>query len=496
METIQLRVGGRYTINGKISARYRQVLAVFQGYFEDGIEDCAQVCVFVRGVKVVDLWGSVDSRHDDKLHTRYGPTSLQGVFSSSKAVTSLVLAMLEDRKHVKYDQKVTSVYPEYLLHGKADTTVSQVMRHEAGLQRFDTLLDAQDLTAQRLKEGSLSDIVANQVPSHVPGEQRCYHGITRGFIVGEIARRVDPLNRTVGEFLHDEIAVPLGLEDEICIGLPDKLHERVTPLSGLPTTSYLMQFLSTGNIIPRGCWKIHAVILLVVCFLIDALAFLRNCTTTKPVRMIQVSTPDATAQIKAGLGTVPHFWQAHLQQAPRPIAFWRQAPNFFNMLEVQRAEIPSANGHATARALATLAALVVEGGVLPLSALNTAAARAAAEKASADGSNGSLRLVSAEGIKRAQSDLVQKATFGPVRTSFTNAGWCVFDNSRLGPGREGYVGWLGAGGSVLQWRPDLRIGFGYAASRMEISPRNLRGEVLQAMVAECAAREQYEMSRW
>ena len=28
-------------------------------------------------------------------------------------------------------------------------------------------------------------------------------------------------------------------------------------------------------------------------------------------------------------------------------------------------------------------------------------------------------------------------------------------------GREGYVGWSGYGGSVMQWNPTLKIGFGY-----------------------------------
>jgi hypothetical protein len=31
-------------------------------------------------------------------------------------------------------------------------------------------------------------------------------------------------------------------------------------------------------------------------------------------------------------------------------------------------------------------------------------------------------------------------------------------------GRAGFVGWLGFGGSVIQWRPDLHIGFAYACT--------------------------------
>ena len=47
------------------------------------------------GVKVVDLWGSnasVAGKNPQSLGTEYGPGSLQNVFSSTKAITSLVVA--------------------------------------------------------------------------------------------------------------------------------------------------------------------------------------------------------------------------------------------------------------------------------------------------------------------------------------------------------------------------------------------------------------------
>ena len=34
----------------------------------------------------------------------------------------------------------------------------------------------------------------------------------------------------------------------------------------------------------------------------------------------------------------------------------------------------------------------------------------------------------------------------------------------LKSGRAGFIGWLGFGGSVIMWRPDLNIGFGYACT--------------------------------
>lgn len=52
--------------------------------------------------------------------------------------------------------------------------------------------------------------------------------------------------------------------------------------------------------------------------------------------------------------------------------------------------------------------------------------------------------------------------------------------------RKGYFGWQGHGGSVLQWNPDLNIGFGYAPTLLEwYDKRNTKAAVLQKMVVDC-----------
>ena len=52
--------------------------------------------------------------------------------------------------------------------------------------------------------------------------------------------------------------------------------------------------------------------------------------------------------------------------------------------------------------------------------------------------------------------------------------------------REGYVGWQGLGGSVLQWHPELKIGFGFARNLMHwYDFQNLTAATLQAEVVKC-----------
>lgn len=44
---------------------------------------------------------------------------------------------------------------------------------------------------------------------------RAYHAVTRGFIINEVVMRADPAGRTMGEFIREEIAIPLGIVGQV-----------------------------------------------------------------------------------------------------------------------------------------------------------------------------------------------------------------------------------------------------------------------------------------
>jgi CubicO group peptidase (beta-lactamase class C family) len=72
----------------------------------------------------------------------------------------------------------------------------------------------------------MAALLALQRPFWSPGERLAYHGLTFGWLSGELIRRID--GRSVGHFFADEVAEPLGLE--LWIGLPSELEPRVSTL--------------------------------------------------------------------------------------------------------------------------------------------------------------------------------------------------------------------------------------------------------------------------
>jgi CubicO group peptidase (beta-lactamase class C family) len=67
------------------------------------------------------------------------------------------------------------------------------------------------------------EAIAAAKPVWKPGAEHGYHGQSYGYIVGEVIRRIT--GRTIGTYLQDEIAKPLGIE--VFIGLPDEYIPRV-----------------------------------------------------------------------------------------------------------------------------------------------------------------------------------------------------------------------------------------------------------------------------
>jgi CubicO group peptidase (beta-lactamase class C family) len=68
--------------------------------------------------------------------------------------------------------------------------------------------------------------IADLRPLAEPGSKTLYLSMTFGWILGELVRRVDPKHRSLGRFVREEIAQPLGITD-LWIGIPDELEPRV-----------------------------------------------------------------------------------------------------------------------------------------------------------------------------------------------------------------------------------------------------------------------------
>lgn len=171
------------------------------------------------GEVVVDLWGG----WADREHTRpWLRDTIVPVYSTTKGISALVMALLVDRGLLDYDAATASIWPAFGVHGKDKVTVRQTLAHQAGVPGFLEPIDP-DLW---LDPPACAEAIAALAPIWEPGSASGYHPMTWGYIAGEIARRV--ADRSLGTILREDICVPLGIDFQI--GTPESDHARASEM--------------------------------------------------------------------------------------------------------------------------------------------------------------------------------------------------------------------------------------------------------------------------
>ncbi|WP_174278280.1 serine hydrolase domain-containing protein [Sphingomonas bacterium] len=206
-------------VEGSCEPGFEAVAEEFRRNFTERGELGASVAITIEGRPVVDLWAGVADR---EAGAPWKQDTMAVVYSATKGLAATCLHMLADRSKLDLNAPVADYWPEFAANGKEGITVAMVMSHQAGLPVWQEQLPNGALLDWDLAVGRL----AAERPIWEPGTAQGYHAQTLGFLEGEIVRRVD--GRTIGAFLREEVAGPLGAD--AWIGLPEAEHGRVASL--------------------------------------------------------------------------------------------------------------------------------------------------------------------------------------------------------------------------------------------------------------------------
>jgi CubicO group peptidase (beta-lactamase class C family) len=200
------------TAEGSTAAGYQPVAAEFSRLLAAGADAAGQFCGYAGGVLVADLWGGAG----------VGPDDLQGVFSSTKGVAAVCVALLVQRGPLDLDAPVSRYWPQFAGGGKGAVTVRVALSHQAGLCGVEPQLRLEQLIDHELLAGRL----AAQVPHWRPGSAHGYHALTIGTIMDELVRRIAGV--PVADFFRTEIGEPRGID--FYIRTPESAEPRVRML--------------------------------------------------------------------------------------------------------------------------------------------------------------------------------------------------------------------------------------------------------------------------
>ena len=230
---------------------------------------------------------------------------------------------------------------------------------------------------------AMTEALAVQAPWWDPGTRHGYHAFTFGWLVGEVVRRV--AGRSLGTYFRETFAEPLGLDFHI--GLPEAEHARVADLTPMVPDAGAEEGQAIGEAILK----------------------------------------DPEGMVARSFTNPPTLMSGHTGAA------WRSA------------EIPGANGHGHARAVARIYGALARGGEIDGVRVLAPEAVARCREEQSAGPDAVLGIETRMGLGFMLGQERREASFGP------------------NPGAFGHPG---AGGSVGFADPEARLGFGYVMNRM------------------------------
>ncbi|MFK4640884.1 serine hydrolase domain-containing protein [Paenarthrobacter histidinolovorans] len=194
-----------------VAPGFESVAELFRRFLEQDPEYSAQVAAYHRGVKVLDLSGGPHIRAD----------SVTGVFSCSKGMAGLVMALLVQDGQLDLYAEVVKYWPEFGVEGKASITVAQLLSHQAGLLGPEGGLTLDEVNNSALAAARLAALP----PLWKPGAAFGYHALSVGIFMEELCRRIT--GSTLQAVFERRIRAVTGAH--FYLGLPESEESRFAP---------------------------------------------------------------------------------------------------------------------------------------------------------------------------------------------------------------------------------------------------------------------------
>ncbi len=370
------------TINGHWFPQWQPLVDAFSANFSLG-EIGGGVALHYRGELVVNIWAGQCSNKLAGIEQRdWDEQTLVNIFSAGKGLVAICILQLVADGKLALDEPVAALWPEFSQADKGTITLRQLLCHRAGMSAFH-----QHIANEQIFDWTaMSAAAAAETPWWLPNTAQGYSPFMFGWTLGELIKRASGY-ASVNDYFQAKVAGPLGVSCHF--GVPDNLLHSIAdtgPLkrpAGLPNFSTGADSIALGKIMkadPRG---------------------VTNRAFSNPISLMTATNSRE----------------------------WRQS------------QIPAANAHSDARALATIYGTLA--------------------------SSTELLAKSVLPLCWQEQTFEHDQTLGlPLRFSY---GFMLSQHQRAdcryGRGERAF-GHPGAGGCVAFADPDFDLGFGYVTHRM------------------------------
>lgn len=140
------------------------------------------------------------------------------LYSNTKVLTACAVWLLAERGALAFTDAVAAHVPGFEAHGKGEITILQLLTHQAGFPGADVPREAWE-DHERLRRA-----VCDFTLEWTPGSRVHYHGRAAHWAAAALIEAITKADYRT--FIREQIIEPLGLGDELFVGVPDAEHPR------------------------------------------------------------------------------------------------------------------------------------------------------------------------------------------------------------------------------------------------------------------------------
>jgi CubicO group peptidase (beta-lactamase class C family) len=144
------------------------------------------------------------------------------LYSNTKVLTACAVWLLAERGALGFTDRVAAHVPGFDANGKGEITILQLLTHQAGFPSAEVPAQAwedHDLLCKTVCEFALE---------WAPGTKVHYHRLAAHWTAAVLIEQITKTDYRA--FIREHVILPLGLGDDLFVGLPDKHQERAADM--------------------------------------------------------------------------------------------------------------------------------------------------------------------------------------------------------------------------------------------------------------------------
>jgi CubicO group peptidase (beta-lactamase class C family) len=231
----------------QVNAIWHAIEDVYRTGTHPGISLCLRrqgKVVMQRSIGHASGNGPSDSPRAEKVLMR--PETPICYFSASKAVTAVLMHILNEQKLINLHDPISFYAPEFAKRGKKNITIHQVLSHRSGVPGLPEGLPIETLW----DNDTIWHLLCDAEPESPRGDKLAYHALTGGYILERVVNIVT--GKGIQELLDERIRKPMGMK-YFRYGVEAQYSDRVaknyaTGLKPFFPVSYLIKRALGGSV--------------------------------------------------------------------------------------------------------------------------------------------------------------------------------------------------------------------------------------------------------